>query len=291
MKLRLKILLMCLGCTLFALVLQTLLFQETSSEIIYNWSKEESIHSLQNMQNEIYGFLKNMESNLIEVYNEQELTKALKEGVPTERLRTEFYRKAYEIATTNFDMGDGVVSLYLYTPKHEIISTYRRAMTPKHNYPKDLYEEMEKCNMKAVQNFVDSISKGMLISSYYNEYRETDILHLALKLCDNRNYDQVIGYIVCDVDSKAVRSIMEKYSTDKSMYIWQQPVNDRGAVAIGSLREEEESIYQDISEQIQTGNVNENDRERGEIRLLGLLSRTGMRSGCSGRILTKCWTG
>lgn len=264
MKLRLKILLMCLGCTLFALVLQTLLFQETSSEIIYNWSKEESIHSLQNMQNEIYGFLKNMESNLIEVYNEQELTKALKEGVPTERLRTEFYRKAYEIATTNFDMGDGVVSLYLYTPKHEIISTYRRAMTPKHNYPKDLYEEMEKCNMKAVQDFVDSISKGMLISSYYNEYRETDILHLALKLCDNRNYDQVIGYIVCDVDSKAVRSIMEKYSTDKSMYIWLQPVNDRGAVAIGSLREEEESIYQDISEQIQTGNVNENDRERGE---------------------------
>ncbi len=61
MKLRLKILAMCLECTLLALVLQTLLFQSTSSEMIYSWSKEENEHSLQNMQNEIYSFLKKME--------------------------------------------------------------------------------------------------------------------------------------------------------------------------------------------------------------------------------------
>lgn len=254
LKLRLKILAMCLGCTLFALILQTLLFQRTSSEIIYNWSKEESVNSLQNMQNEIYAFLKKMESNLIEVYNEQELIKALKEEQTISSLRAGFYRKAYEIGTTDFDTSDGVVSLYLYTPDHEIISTYRRAMTPKHNYPSDLYEEAAACNVRKIQEFVESGRTGMLVSSYYNEYRSTDILHLVLKLFDNRNYNKVIGYVVCDVDSKTVHSIMEKYSTDRAMYIWLQPVNDRAALSIGVLNPDEEDIYREITGQIQSGN-------------------------------------
>lgn len=264
MKLRLKILAMCLGCTLFALILQTLLFQRTSSEIIYSWSKEESVNSLQNMQNEIYAFLKKMESNLIEVYNEQELIEALKDEQTISSLRARFYRKAYEIGTTDFDTSDGVVSLYLYTPDHKIISTYRRAMTPKHNYPFDLYEEDETCNVRKIQEFVESGRTGMLVSSYYNEYRGTDILHLVLKLFDNRNYNKVIGYVVCDVDSKAVRSIMEKYSTDRTMYIWLQPVNDRAALSIGALNPDEEDIYREIAGQIQSGNEDGDDARSAE---------------------------
>ncbi len=259
MKLRLKILVMCLGCVLLALILQILLFQKTSSEKIYNWSKEESVNSLQNMQNEIYAFLKKMESNLIEVYNEQELVEALKEEQTIGNLRTGFYRKAYEIGTTDFDTSDGVVSLYLYTPDHEIISTYRRAMTPKHNYPSDLYEDVETCNVSKIQKFVESGRTGMLVSSYYNEYRGTDILHLVLKLFDNRNYNKVIGYVVCDVDSKVVRSIMEKYSTDRTMYIWLQPVNDRTALSIGVLNPDEEDVYREITSEIQSGNEDGED--------------------------------
>ncbi len=264
MNLRLKILAMCLGCTLLALILQTLLFQKTSSEIIYNWSKDESVNSLENMQNEIYGFLKKMESNLIEVYNERELMEALKQEQSIASLRKEFYRKAYEIGAADFDTGDGVVALYLYTAEHEIISTYRRAMTPKHNYPADLYSRPVEYNAGRVREFVDSETVGMLISSYYNEHRGTDIIHLVLKLYDNRNYNKVIGYIVCDVDSKAVRSVMEKYSTDKSMYIWLQPGGDRAAVSIGSLSEEEEPIYQEITGQIQAGNIDGEDARSAE---------------------------
>lgn len=253
MKLRLKILCMCLGCTLIALILQTILFQETSSGIIYDRAKAESANSLQNMQNEIYTFIKNVESNLIEVYSERELIEALKEQESIEKLRKGFYRKAYEIATTGFETGDSVVSMYLYTSKDEIISTYRRAMTPKHNYPADIYEDEDYCNAKAVKNFVNSTENGMLISSYYNQYRETDIVRFVLKLFDNRNYKQAIGYIVCDVDSKAIRSIMDKYSTDKTMYIWLQPMDDRPVTSIGSLSKDEEIEYQEISAQILQG--------------------------------------
>lgn len=253
MKLRLKILCMCLGCTLIALILQTILFQETSSGIIYDRAKAESANSLQNMQNEIYTFIKNVESNLIEVYSERELIEALKEQESIEKLRKGFYRKAYEIATTGFETGDSVVSMYLYTSKDEIISTYRRAMTPKHNYPADIYGDEDYCNAKAVKNFVNSTENGMLISSYYNQYRETDIVRFVLKLFDNRNYKQAIGYIVCDVDSKAIRSIMDKYSTDNTMYIWLQPMDDRPVTSIGSLSKDEEIEYQEISTQILQG--------------------------------------
>jgi len=50
LKMRTKILLLCLGSTLCALLLQTLLFQNASSSLIYAQEKEESNNSLQNMQ-------------------------------------------------------------------------------------------------------------------------------------------------------------------------------------------------------------------------------------------------
>lgn len=257
MKLRLKFLTMCLACTLIALILQTLSFQKTSSDIIYKWAKEGNGSSLQNMQNEIYSFLKNMESNLIEIYNEKDLIEAFKEKKPFNEIRKGFYHKAYEIGTTDFNTDDGVVALYLYTPVHEPVSTYRRAMTPKHNYPADLYDNEDYSNGNIIRKYIESEQTGMLVSSYYNKYRETDILHLALKLYDSRNYRKVIGYVVCDIDSKVICSIMEKYSTDKSMYIWLQPSGDRPAASIGILTSNEEDEYKKISGQIKKDNIKE----------------------------------
>ncbi len=249
MKLRSRILFLCLGSTLLALVLQTFLFQNSSSQFIYDRSKLESENSLQNMQNEIYTFVKGIESNLIEVYTEKDFIKALKEDSVIE-LRSEFYRKAYEIGNTKFETDDGVVSLYLYTKQHEIISTYRRAVTPKHNYATDIYENPEEENAGKVLEYVGSDESVMLISSYYNPYRERDILRFVLKLYNNSNRGQVIGYIVCDVDSKVFTSIMEKYHTNNMIYIWLQPYGDRPAVSLGELSGDEEGYYEEMSERV-----------------------------------------
>ena len=170
MKLRFKILFLCLGCTLLALILQTFLFQNTSSTLIYNLSKQESETSLQNMQKEIYAYIKNMESKLIEIYSDEELMEKMKTGYNSYQLRKNFYRKAYDVATNTFETEDAVVALYLYTPDLDIISTYRRAMTPKHNYETDIYENPEEYNTDIVVNYVESDSQTMLVSSYYNQY-------------------------------------------------------------------------------------------------------------------------
>lgn len=257
MKLKVKILLMCLGSTLLALILQTYLFQKLSSEFIYNLAKEESENSLRNMQNEISAFVKKIESSLIEVYTEKDFIQALKSEEDVEQLHAGFYRKAYEIGTGNFETEDGVVALYLYTKEHEIISTYRRAVTPRHNYAIDIYEEPKMENAETVRDYINSDQTVMMISSYYNPYREKDILRFVLKLYNNSNRSLPIGYIVCDVDSKKFISIMEKYCTDHTMYIWLQPKGDRPAVTFGKLSGQEEKYYNEMSEKIKNRNQEE----------------------------------
>ena len=73
-----KVLVLCLGITLIALISQTIIFRDTSSQIIYQQAKEESFNSLQNMQDDIYGFIKTIENGLINIYNEKEFIKDLK---------------------------------------------------------------------------------------------------------------------------------------------------------------------------------------------------------------------
>lgn len=264
MKLRSKILVMCLGSILFALILQTILFQETSSKLIYSQAKEESENSLQNMQNELYAFVKNIENNLIEIYTESSFIKELRQEKDIDILRAEFYRKAYDIAVSKFESADSVVSLYLYTTDHEIISTYRRAVTPRHNYQTDIYADKEQENAGTVMDYVESDETAMLISSYFNPHRGKDIIRFVLKLYGNSNPRDKIGYIVCDVDSKAFVSIMEKYRTDNTMYIWMQPERDRPVVSLGETTDKEKDYYAEISRQIASGGeavIAENSRQ------------------------------
>lgn len=255
MKLRTKILFMCLGCTFLALILQTAVFYSLSSEFVYDQSKNESENSLRDMQNEIYQFVKRIESSMVDIYVEEDFIQALKEEENISELRNQFFRRAYDIGTNNFETQDGVVALYLYTPDNEIISTYRRASTPKHRYAEDIYTDMEQENAEKVLEYVESDNASMLISSYYNPYREKDILRFVLKLYNNSNRNYQIGYVVCDVDSNVFTTIMEKYRTDNTMFIWLQPDGDRPVTALGTLSSDEEELYKEMSSEIASGDT------------------------------------
>ena len=98
MKLRTKILFMCLGCTFLALILQTAVFYSLSSEFVYDQSKNESENSLRNMQNEIYQFVKRIESSMVDIYVEEDFIQALKEEENISELRNQFFRRAYDLS-------------------------------------------------------------------------------------------------------------------------------------------------------------------------------------------------
>jgi sensor histidine kinase YesM len=257
MKMREKILLFCLTSTLLALILQTILFQNASSSLIYSQEEEQSSNSLKNMQNEIYTFVKSIESDLIEIYNENDFERSLKNGTPVDQLREEYYRLAYNFAADNFNTSDGVVALYIYNINHEIISTYRRAVTPKHNYPVDIYTDPEQYNSEIVKDYILSNNTMMLISSYYNLHRETNIVRFALKIYDSTNTKSKVGYIVCDIDSKVIKNIMLKYCNKEEMFLWLQPYGDRPVLSVGTMADSNQEYYNNITAQIQRGRLEE----------------------------------
>lgn len=240
---------------MIALVLQTILFQRVSGNLIYNQAKSENYNMMQNMQNEIYTFVKKIESGLIEIYNDKEFLQELKGTERIEEIRENNYRIAYDQAMENFSTTDNIVALYIYNSSHEIISTYRRAVTPKHNYPKDIYEDEEMYNADKVKKYVASDNKYMFLSSYYNVYRETDIARFVLKIYDNVNTNDIIGYVVCDIDSKAFVKIMEKYTAHQEVYMWLQPLGDRPITAMENTETASREYYLEISERIQNNTL------------------------------------
>lgn len=254
-NMRLKILILCLGCTLAGLFLQTWLFQSSSSQLIYNQAKDESYRSMQNMQDDVYTFIKSVESGLIDIYNQKDLITDLKRGVDIDTLRSTYYRSAYNLATENFETSLSVVSLYLYNSNHQNISTYRRAVTPRHNYPVDIYDNSQENNAEKVKEYFDSDSTQMLVSGYYNKYRETDIVRFVLKLYNYVNINSKVGYVVCDIDSKALWKILEKYRVDEEMFIWMQPLMDRPILSAGTLAENAKEDYSLVSKKVLEGST------------------------------------
>ena len=161
---------------------------------------------------------------------------------------------SYNIGNENFDTSLSVLALYLYTADHEIISTYRKAMTPKHTYPADIYDETQDTNAQKVKDYVASDDSIMLVSSYYNVYRQKDIARFAVKLYHNR---QVIGYAVCDTDEKALRYLMKKYTEGGEGYVWIQPLGDRAITATGELSETQQANFESASSEIMAESAEE----------------------------------
>lgn len=263
---RLKILILCLGCTLTGLFLQTLLFQNTSSQLIYNQAKNDSYHSMQNMQDYLHTFIKNIENGMIDIYNEKELLSDLKRKTDIDTMRTKYNRLTFNMATQNFDSSSWVVSMYLYDTDHQLISNYQRAKTPKHNYPKDIYDTSIENNAQKVRDYFESDDTGMLVTSYYNPYREKDIVRFVLKIYQYVTINAKCGYIVCDIDSKALKKIISKYNVDDEMFIWIQPQGDRPVISCGKLEDDCRSSYKKLSDMIRkkeesAQDIRINDRE------------------------------
>ncbi|BBF45378.1 autolysin sensor kinase [Lachnospiraceae bacterium KM106-2] len=261
MKMRMKILVLCLSSTLLALILQTVLFKYKSSSLIYNQTRNENLHLLDNMQNEIYTYIKAIEKNLIQVYTDKDFLHDMASNQNESELSKKYDRMAYQIVTEEFQTGDRVDALYVYNIEHRLISTYRRAVTPKYNYPKDIYNKDYPCNAEMVKKYVSSEQNNMLISSYYNKYRKKNIIRFVIRFYDTRNIQRKIGYIVCDVDSIVLNKIIDKYKSQQGMYIWLQPRGDRVTVFDGSVDEENQEYYQNKVMTIKKGKTSSEKEE------------------------------
>ena len=64
------ILILCLGCTIFALLLQAIIFQVSSSGIIRNENAKDSSETLVKMQSELGDFVHDISIEMLSIYSE-----------------------------------------------------------------------------------------------------------------------------------------------------------------------------------------------------------------------------
>ncbi|HEY9595176.1 MAG TPA: histidine kinase [Spirochaetia bacterium] len=257
-NLRTKILALSLSCTLVALVLQTVIFQYAASAIVYQQEKEASERSLQNMQEELYAWIKTYENNLIKVYNETDLIRDMSAPLPVEALRRTYNRVAYDLALAAFDPAQNVNALYVYTIDGELVSSYRSANTPRYNYPEDIFQNPSANNVAAVTSYVKSDERPMLVSSFFNTSRSKDVVRFVIKIYTN-NVSKKIGFIVCDVDSNSFTRIVEKYVHSDRQLVWLQPAGDRPAFSAGARQGAQGALYARIASRTAGESRDQND--------------------------------
>lgn len=255
-SMRTKILFSCVSCMVLALLLQTLFFQRSSSQIIIGQTEEISWNTMKNLQDDIYNYLKGMENNLIKIYNQNELIRDLSLGKSEEELKRAYSQAAYDMARSDFEPTQNVAAIYIYTMGDDCISYYRHANTPIYSYPEDIYQSTVSLedDTQRIRQYAASTDRVMLISSYYHTERKTNLLRFVLKIY--RNAVKTVGYVVCDVDSKNVLQMMERYRYTGEQLIWLQPKGDRPALSVGERTPQQESSFLKISQSIQNGDWN-----------------------------------
>ena len=228
-----KILLLCTSSILAALLLFAALFTYSSAGTIYEQSKTTNIQLLQRLQDDISLRLMDFEGKLISIYNEADLMDDLTVHLDYTQMKQRHFRQAYTLAQ-KFDAQDGVVALYIYDDFDRLFSSYRHASTPMYRYPDDPISQGSDFNGKPVRQFLREEGGTMLISSYYNENRQTDIVRFALNIFRQDGSRNQIGAVICDIDSSVFAESLKQYSTQESNVLWLQPAGDRPAVRIGS---------------------------------------------------------
>ena len=246
-----KIFMFCTATLLVSLAVQTILFGVASSGIIYAQEREASKRSIENMHNDLHEFSRQMEKTLHRVYEEPEILFAMGSRMPSRELQRKYQSYAHEFAVKTFEPAQSVVALYVYTMDEKLVSLYRHATTPLYNYPDDLFKVPEETNASKIREYLASDEKGLFISSYYNEYRKKNLVRFVIKLFTN-NATRKVGFLVCDVDSKAFMKIMEKYIYSDDQVVWLQPSGDMPILETGALPRANVSYYHRMIDEIKT---------------------------------------
>ncbi len=253
-SLRGKLLFSCISCLSLALVVQMLWFRASSSRIIMQQTQEFSLAALKNLQDDIYEFCRSVQGDLIKIYLQKDLLNDMAFVSDAAKLRQAYGAVAYDMVLSQFDTGQPVVALYLYRllseGRQELLSSYHHAKTPVYSYPDDVFSGEMANNTEVIFRYIASPERTMLVTSYFNTKRHTDIIRFVLKLY--RNVSEQVGFLVCDVDSKALEHIVEKELHSEGELIWLQPTGDRAAFMRGDvglpLRRTAEQLMQQLEQ-------------------------------------------
>ncbi len=219
-----KILFLCTSSILAALFLLAGLFSYRSADMIYEQSKQSSILHLRRLQDDVSRFVGHVEDTLISVYNDDDLINDMVSHMEYREMKEKHFRAAFTLAQ-NFSAEDGVVAVYFYDDFNRLFSSYRHASTPIYHYPENPLQEKDSGKGR-LQLFLMKEPNTMLISGYDNENRDTVIFRFAVNIFSQDGTNNQIGAVVCDIDSKVLVQMLEKYIQEDGNLLWLQPSGD-----------------------------------------------------------------
>lgn len=244
---RMVILIFCIGSVLLALLLQTFLFRQSLSRQIRSESIADNETSLEKMQTDISSFIHNLRAEMLTIYNERDLVESLREVADGDGDLKPYYWSAWYFGRKRFTAEDRLLAMYLYDANDVLVSVYRYNSA---TLPRDIYQAEYDTNSECVAEYVHNDRSDLLISGYHNPIEDRDIVRFVLKL---HNYDEErkqIGSLVCDIDSSALTSIMDKYVDVGQTCLWLQPVGDQTIAMTGEISSEQEPLQLQLEAQV-----------------------------------------
>ena len=246
---RKAVLVLCISSVLFALLLQTFLFQQSLRRQIRAEIISDHEISLNKMQTDLSSFIHTIRGEMLTIYSEQDLINDMRSAAKQDTCLKDYYWRSWYFARKRFTKEDQLLAMYLYDTKDHLISSYRYNSAA---YPKDIYKSEEyDNNSDRVYDYVHGKRTDLMISGYHNPDTKKDIVRMVLKL---HNYDadrSGLGYLVCDINSAAFTSIMSKYVDVEQVCLWLQPLNDRVVAMTGQASDSQRRIQKQLAKAVE----------------------------------------
>ena len=246
---RKAVLVLCISSVLFALLLQTFLFQQSLRRQIRAEIISDHEISLNKMQTDLSSFIHTIRGEMLTIYSEQDLINDMRDAAEQDTSLKDYYWRSWYFARKRFTKEDQLLAMYLYDTKDHLVSSYRYNSVA---YPKDIYKsEGYDDNSDRVYDYVHGKRTDLMISGYHNPDVKKDIVRLVLKL---HNYDadrSGLGYLVCDINSAAFTSIMSKYVDVEQVCLWLQPLNDRVVAMTGQASDSQRRIQKQLAKAVE----------------------------------------
>ena len=238
-----------IGCTLFAIVTQTVVFEVISRQQIRRESLLNNDETLQRIDAEINSYIHSIIVKMQGIYNEEDLVYAMRHSDTNRKRLLDYYFTAWHMSERRFDSSDQLLAMYIYDNDNNLISSHRRQP---YNYPHDLYETKQYVNEAHLKSYLESDNYAVLLSGYHNEEADADVMRFVLKLHTYDDDRSQFGYMVCDFSTLNISEIMSKYISSRDVYVWLQPLGDAPIAQVGNTTKEESRIFTQLTKIIAT---------------------------------------
>ena len=240
---------MVIGCTLFAVIAQTVAFEVTSRQQIRRESLLNNDETLQRIESELNSYIHGLIVKMQTIYTETELIAAMRRDSSAQGEILNYYWSAWRLSEARFDSADQLFAMYIYNNENKLISSWRKQPIA---YPNDLYDGEQYINESHLKRYLESDDYAVMISGYHNEVADSDILRFCLKLHTYDDKRTQYGYIVCDFNAQNISDLMSKYISSRDVYVWLQPRGDISIAQVGNITKEESRIFSDLTQTIAT---------------------------------------